>query len=130
MKNLICILLALSLLAVVGCTQKPAETTTEAAETTAAATEAAEETTAAAEATEAKTIHFRFDEVTLDNNQDPTCKIYNGTVKTGDVTFGSEDESVATFKNGIAVRVADGTTTVFAEYNGERLECVVTCITK
>ena len=124
MKKLICILLALSLLAVVGCAQAPAASTTEAAEATTEATEAA------TEATEAKTIHFRFDEVTLDNNQDPTCKIYNGTVKTGEVTFGSEDESVATFKNGIAVRVGDGTTTVFAEYNGERLECVVTCITK
>lgn len=118
MKKMICVLMSVCLLAFVGCAkQDPVETS---AETSA-------ETTGA---TEAESIRFRFDEVTLDNTQNPTYKIYNGTVKTSEVTFGSEDESVATFKNGIVVRVADGTTTVFAEYNGERLECVVTCVSE
>ncbi len=54
-------------------------------------------------------------------------KVYNGTVEASLVTFTSSNESVVTFVNGIATAVAPGTATIYAEYEGQKLECIVRC---
>ena len=53
--------------------------------------------------------------------------LYDGNVDMTKVTFSSEDETVATFFNGIVTAKNSGTTTVHADYEGERYSCVVHC---
>ncbi len=49
------------------------------------------------------------------------------TVKASDITWRSEDESVATVVNGVVTAVAPGQTKVHAEYNGQTVSCIVRC---
>lgn len=53
--------------------------------------------------------------------------LYDGTVPVDQITFTSDDESVATFIDGRVTAVAPGTTNVHAAYNGETLSCIVRC---
>lgn len=55
-------------------------------------------------------------------------EIYAGTVPGELVTWGSEDESVAVFQDGILTASGVGETTVFAEYGGQRVSCTVGCL--
>ncbi len=54
--------------------------------------------------------------------------IYIGSIPREDVTFGTDDESVALFENGVLTAVAPGETTAFAQYGDQRLECTVGCL--
>ncbi|MBE6943495.1 MAG: hypothetical protein E7453_04450 [Ruminococcaceae bacterium] len=54
-------------------------------------------------------------------------KVYNGTIDVSLVTFTSSNDSVVTFINGIATAVAPGTATIYAEYEGQKLACIVRC---
>ncbi len=58
-----------------------------------------------------------------------TWKLFSDTdtVKAADITWRSEDESVATVVNGVVTAVAPGQTKVHAEYNGQTASCVVRC---
>lgn len=56
-----------------------------------------------------------------------TSKLYKGDAPVEDVIFTSDDPSVATFVNGIATAVAPGQTIVHAEYNGNKISCIVRC---
>ena len=47
--------------------------------------------------------------------------------ETDGVTFRSDDETVATFQNGVVTAVGEGTTTVSAKRGGETLQCTVNC---
>ena len=53
--------------------------------------------------------------------------LYDGAADYADIQWTSEDDSVATFENGIVTAVGPGQTTVHADYNGERCSCVVVC---
>ena len=53
--------------------------------------------------------------------------LYEGNADMTQIVFSSEDESVATFFNGIVTARNSGTTTVHADYEGERYSCVVNC---
>ena len=44
------------------------------------------------------------------------------------MTFSSSNEKVVTFINGIATAVAPGMATIYAEYEGEKVECTVHCL--
>jgi len=67
------------------------------------------------------------------NRTDITMKVgerwtlYEGTVNKADIKFSSDNESVATFKNGVVTAVGAGTTTVRAEYNGVKFSCIIRC---
>lgn len=54
-------------------------------------------------------------------------RVYDGSVDASLVTFTSSNESVVTFVNGIATAVGPGTAKIFAEYEGQKLECIVRC---
>ena len=54
-------------------------------------------------------------------------KVYNGTIDASLVTFTSSNDSVVTFVGGVATAVAPGTATIYAEYEGQKLECIVRC---
>lgn len=54
--------------------------------------------------------------------------IYWGTVPEELVTWSSTDESVITVENGVVTAIAVGSSTIGSEYNGQRVECVVSCL--
>ena len=124
MKKIIClclsVLMLLSLLQ--GCSSAKADPTTE--PSTGSTAEPTEEVTVPS--AEDQRIRLRLSQLEMEAKGE-TFRLYNGTVKTGDVTFGSDNEAVVTFENGLAICQGEGTATVYAEYEGERAQCTVTC---
>lgn len=51
--------------------------------------------------------------------------LYDGTVGVTKITWGSEDENVATIRYGTVTAISEGKTVVYAEYNGQRYECII-----
>ena len=56
--------------------------------------------------------------------------LYNGEIAKNLITWTSDDESVVTFEDGKAVAVGNGTTNIHAEYEGQKVSCIVHCIFK
>lgn len=56
--------------------------------------------------------------------------LYDGEIAKNLITWSSDDESVVTFTDGKAVAVGNGTTQIHAEYNGQKVSCIVRCIFK
>lgn len=54
-------------------------------------------------------------------------QLYEGSIANTLITWKSNNESVATFKNGRVVAVGEGTTTVTAEYQGQAVSCIIRC---
>jgi len=119
MKKLLCLLLALVCL-LAGCgkngdTPNAPEMTPNEGQNTPAVNEQPEEP-----------FGLNKSEITL-VTQGEVWVLYEGNADLTQVTFSSEDESVATFFNGIVTAKNSGTTTVHADYNGQRYSCVVNC---
>lgn len=53
--------------------------------------------------------------------------IYSGNLGLSLITWTSDNEEVATIKNGKVVAVGSGVTTVYGEYNGEKVGCIIRC---
>ena len=53
--------------------------------------------------------------------------LYDGSASVSVITWTSDDESVATIKDGKVVAVGGGMTTVYGEYNGQKAECIIRC---
>ena len=127
MKKLICLLLICALVAcMVACkgeTPEPdiTESTSDTTETTVDTTEDSTE-----EEEPEWTLTLNQKMITLVNKGD-TFALYDGTAPVADVTWGSDDTAVATFKDGVATAVGKGSTVVWAEYQGVRVTCTVTC---
>ena len=66
------------------------------------------------------------DDITFTAPKD-TITLYDGPVAFGEINWGSEDPSVATFSDGVVTAVAPGTTEVYAEYFGVKHTCYVDC---
>lgn len=71
-------------------------------------------------------LRFLSTEIKL-NNKGLNYSLYIGSVPKENVKFSSENEAVATFKNGTVIAVGEGETTVHAEFNGQKLSCKVIC---
>ena len=56
-----------------------------------------------------------------------TWDLYSGSAPKNKVTWSSSNENVATVKNGVVTAVGPGTATIYAEYEGEKLSCIVRC---
>lgn len=60
-----------------------------------------------------------------------TWKLYDdsviGAVPANEITWISDDPSVATFTNGVVEAISEGKTMIHAEYNGVRTSCEVIC---
>ncbi len=53
--------------------------------------------------------------------------LYNGSIAKNLITWTSDNESIVTFTNGRAVAVGSGTTKVHAEYDGQKVSCIIRC---
>lgn len=71
-------------------------------------------------------LRFLTTEVEL-NNKGLTYSLYVGSAPKDQITWTSDNEAVATFKDGVVTAVGGGTTTVYAEYNGNKISCTVVC---
>ncbi len=56
--------------------------------------------------------------------------IYDGSVALSSITWSSDNEAVATITNGKVVAVGSGETKVHAEYNGQKVSCIIRCAFK
>ena len=54
-----------------------------------------------------------------------TC--YTGTIAAEDITWSSDDETVAIVSDGVVTAVGAGTTNIRAEYNGQEVSCAILC---
>lgn len=74
----------------------------------------------------AEELKLNRDDFTLSNNGD-SWNLYNGAIPADQITWTSDDEKVATIKNGVVTAVGGGYTTVYGEYMGVKVSCIVRC---
>ena len=53
--------------------------------------------------------------------------LYRGNISLTEITWSSDDETIATFEKGIVTAVGAGTTKVHAEYDGTKVSCIIRC---
>ena len=53
--------------------------------------------------------------------------IYSGKLPLNKITWSSDDEDVATVEDGVVTAVGPGVTTIYAEYEGEKVSCIIRC---
>lgn len=56
-----------------------------------------------------------------------TWLLYKGDIPVKQITWTSDNEKVATIKDGVVTAVGTGNTTVYGEYNGQKVSCIVRC---
>ena len=59
------------------------------------------------------------------NKADATYKLYDGEVDASDITWTTDNEEVATIKDGIVTAVGNGRTRVYGEYGDQKVSCWV-----
>ncbi len=62
------------------------------------------------------------------DSEDAYGNNYSGPADASEITWTSEDPSVATVENGVVTAVGNGKTYVVAEYNGVTRKCIVRCV--
>lgn len=97
------------------------------AETAPAETTPAETVLETTEHPESGLLLFTVSEITF-SLQGDSEDIYVGTIPLEEITWGSSDESIATFQDGILTATGVGSTTVYAECGDQRIECSVGCL--
>lgn len=53
--------------------------------------------------------------------------VYSGSLPLNQISWSSSNEKVATVKNGVVTAVSPGQATIYAEYQGEKVSCIVRC---
>lgn len=53
--------------------------------------------------------------------------LYSGTIANTAITWSTDNDAVATFEDGKVVAVGPGMTEVHAEYNGQKVSCIIRC---
>ena len=66
------------------------------------------------------------DDITF-SKQGEAWPLYNGEIPLNEITWSVGNESVATIRNGTVRAVGPGTTTVYAEYKGQKVSCIIRC---
>lgn len=61
------------------------------------------------------------------NKKGETWLLYNGEIPVKQIVWTSDNEKVVTIKDGVVTAVSTGSTTVYGEYNGNKVSCVVRC---
>ena len=90
-------------------------------ETSESTEDTTEETTAAA-------VDFRLNrsDITM-LYQGEKWMLYSGDLDVTQITWTTNNQQVATIENGTVVAVGEGTTTVYGEYNGVKVSCIIRC---
>ncbi len=73
-----------------------------------------------------ETIHLNRSDITFKYKGD-SWVLYDGSVAKNLITWSSDNESIVTFVDGKAVAIGPGTTTIHAEYEGQKVSCIIRC---
>ncbi len=65
-------------------------------------------------------------EVTFEKAGD-TCIVYNGQIPMDDILWSTDDPAVAIVSSGVITAVGNGNTTIYGDYEGQIVSCVVHC---
>lgn len=85
------------------------------------------ETTVPDESTKpAETIRLNRKDITF-SSKGSSWVLYSGSVAKNLITWSSDDEAVAIFTDGKVVAIGSGTTTVYAEFEGQKVSCIIRC---
>lgn len=76
--------------------------------------------------TEPITISLLYKELVL-KSEGAEYSIYAGEIDAAQITWISEDTTVATIENGVVKAVGEGETVVHAEFNGAKASCTIKC---
>ena len=60
--------------------------------------------------------------------QDQEWILYSGEIPVADIEFSSDDETIATFVDGVVYAKAPGETVVYAKYEDQTVSCKVSCV--
>lgn len=86
-----------------------------------------DETTEPVETTQpAETIRLNRKDITFDS-KGSSWVLYSGSVAKNLITWSSDDETVAVFTDGKVVAVGPGMTNVHAEFEGQKVSCIIRC---
>lgn len=69
---------------------------------------------------------LKKDDITFDA-KGQTYQLYDGDLDVSDIVWTVGNTAVATVKDGVVKAVGAGMTTVYAEYNGVKISCIVRC---
>ena len=72
------------------------------------------------------TLHLINSDITF-RYKGQSAVLYTGNIPKNQIKWSSGNEAIATFVDGKAVAVANGTTTVYAEYQGQKVSCIIRC---
>lgn len=61
------------------------------------------------------------------STKDAAWELYDGEIAKNLITWTSDNEKVATIADGVVKAVGNGMTTVHAEYEGEKVSCIIRC---
>lgn len=90
-------------------------------------TEPPTEDTTVPETTQPKVVfELNRSDITLANKGD-SWQLYSGSISKTAITWTTDNPNVATIEGGKVVAVGPGTTTVYGEYNGEKVGCIIRC---
>lgn len=73
-----------------------------------------------------ETLRLNRQDITF-SSKDDSWVLYNGEIAKNLITWSSDDETVATFADGTVEPVGNGMTTVHAEYEGQKVSCIIRC---
>ena len=76
-----------------------------------------------------ETLKLNRSDITFDQ-KGKSWMLYSGTIAKNLITWSSENEEVATISEGKVVAVGSGTTKVYAEYEDQKVSCVIRCVFK
>lgn len=61
------------------------------------------------------------------SRQGEEWQLYSGSIAKPLITWSTDDASIAKIENGKVTAVGPGTTNVYAEYNGQKVSCIIRC---
>lgn len=71
---------------------------------------------------------FRFNRTKIEfGSEDDSWILYSGNIELSEITWRSDDPSIAKIEDGVVTAVGNGTTMVYGEYNGQTVSCEIIC---
>ena len=75
---------------------------------------------------EVEELQLNRKEITFDD-EDQSWLLYDGDIPLDEITWSSDDSSIATIENGKVIAVGNGDTTVYAVYGEQTVSCLIHC---
>lgn len=74
-----------------------------------------------------KELKLNREDITM-SKKGETWQLYSGSLGLNQITWTSDDETIATIEGGKVIAVGPGVTKVYGEYNGTKVSCIIRCV--